>query len=70
MDTKLTPTLKAEGEAREIIRSIQSARKTAGCRLDQEVKVQLPTWPVEFEDEIKKQTLTSRLIKGGELKIL
>ena len=70
IDTELTPMLEAEGEAREIIRNIQSARKTAGCKLDADVKVQLPTWPTEFEDEIKKQTLTSELIKGGELKIL
>ena len=70
LDTKITSELREEGEAREIIRNIQSARKTAGCKLDADVKVQLPTWPTEFEDEIKKQTLTSELIKGGELKIL
>jgi len=70
LDTRLTPKLKAEGEAREIIRNIQSARKTAGCKLDQEVKVQLPSWPKEFEEEIKRQTLASELVKGEKLIIL
>lgn len=70
LDTKLTPKLKAEGEAREIIRAIQSARKVAGCKLDKKVTVVLTSWPEKFVDEIMKQTLSSKLIKGDELKII
>ncbi len=69
LDTKLTPELEAEGQSREIIRSIQQARKDAGCNLAEKVTVTLPDWPKEFEEEIKKQTLTSKLVKGGELQI-
>lgn len=69
LDTKLTPTLIAEGKARDIIRDIQVARKEAGCRLDQKINVELPEWPEEFEDEIKKQTLTSSLSVGSNLKL-
>ena len=69
LDTKLSPQLKAEGEAREIIRQIQQARKEAGCELSEKVTVTLLSWPAEFEDEIKKQTLSEELIKGEKLAI-
>ncbi|MEK7581139.1 MAG: isoleucine--tRNA ligase [Patescibacteria group bacterium] len=58
------------GEARDIIRQIQNARKEAGCELDQFVAVKLPAWPKEFENEIKKQTLTKELIKSDKLEIV
>ncbi len=70
LDTKLTPALVAEGQAREIIRSIQQARKDAGCDLSEKVTVTLPDWPQEFEEEIKKQTLASKLTKGESLSII
>ena len=66
-DTKLTPQLLAKGKAREIIRSIQQARKEAGCRLDESVDITLPDWPIIFEDEIKKKTLVRKLKKGETL---
>lgn len=64
LDTKITPALKAEGEAREIVRQIQSARKEAKCRLDEKISVTLPSWPENFEDYIKRETLTKSLQKG------
>jgi len=70
LDTKITPQLRVEGEAREIIRQIQQARKEAGCKLDEKVIVKLPGWPKEFEHEIKKQTLTAQLVKGSNLQIV
>ncbi|MBI3282701.1 class I tRNA ligase family protein, partial [Candidatus Curtissbacteria bacterium] len=69
LDTEITPELKAEGEARELIRQIQQARKDAGCALDEKVEVFLPSWPKEFEELIKKETLTSSLVKGTSLEI-
>ena len=59
----------AEGEAREIIRQIQIARKEAGCDLSEHVVVTLPNWPKEFEEYIKKSTLSKKLIKGKEFAI-
>ncbi|MEX2028844.1 MAG: class I tRNA ligase family protein, partial [Candidatus Curtissbacteria bacterium] len=69
LDIKLTPALEAEGRAREIIRGIQQARKDAGCDLSETVEVLLPDWPKEFEQDIKKQTLATKLTKGTELSI-
>src|SRR5258708_4551572 len=64
LDTELTPDLKAEGEAREIMRRIQDERKNLKTDLDEKVDVTLPTWPKEFEEEIKKKTLINNLSEG------
>ena len=41
IDTELTAELRAEGDARELQRAIQDARKEAGVELDDEVKVRV-----------------------------
>lgn len=69
IDVNLTPALKSEGEARDLIRDIQVARKEADCRLDQKISIELPSWPKDFEQEIKKQTLAAAITKGDTLKI-
>ena len=69
LNTEMTPVLKAEGEVRELIRQIQEARKTQGCALDEKIIVYAPSWPKDFEDYIKKQTLAEKIIEGKELKI-
>src|SRR3989344_3592733 len=58
-----------EGEAREIVRQIQQARKETGCGLGEKVIVMLPSWPKEFEDYIKRETLAKSLIKSSKLEI-
>ncbi|MCX7928096.1 MAG: isoleucine--tRNA ligase [Patescibacteria group bacterium] len=65
LDTTLTKELKAEGEARRIIRLIQDERKRLGTSLDEMVNVSLPDWPKEFEEEIKKKTLAKNISKGN-----
>jgi isoleucyl-tRNA synthetase len=70
LETELTPQLQAEGEAREIIRQIQQARKEAGCALDEKVTVKLPAWPKSFESQIKKETLSDNLVKNSTLEIV
>lgn len=70
VDFTLTPELKDEGEARELIRKIQIMRKVAGCALDQSIRVELPTWPKAFEEQIKRETLTTELICGKNSRIL
>jgi isoleucyl-tRNA synthetase len=69
LDCQLTPELEAEGKARDLVRDIQEARKTARCRLDEKVIVHLPAWPEKFEEYILHQTLASKIIKANSLRI-
>ena len=64
LDVKLTDALKVKGEVRDIIRMIQEERKKLGTALDEKVSVTLPSWPSEFENEIKKKALVASLTKG------
>lgn len=69
LDVTITDELKKEGQARELIRAIQIARKEAGMKLDEYVIVYAPEWPKEFEEEIKKLTLTKTLQTGDLIKV-
>lgn len=64
IDLEITPELQAEGEARDIIRSIQEERKKLGTSLEEEVIVTLSDWPKQFEDEIMRKALVKELKKG------
>ncbi|PIS09579.1 isoleucine--tRNA ligase [Candidatus Beckwithbacteria bacterium CG10_big_fil_rev_8_21_14_0_10_34_10] len=70
LNTKINPELQKEGQARDLIRQIQNARKNAKCGLDQLITVYLPSWPEEFEKEIMRKTLVKSFKKGKELKIV
>lgn len=69
LNTELTAELIAEGEAREIVRQIQEARKEAKCGLKSKIEAILPKWPKDFEEYIKEKTLTVNISKGEELTI-
>lgn len=69
LDLNLTPELKAEGEAREIMRSIQKLRKEAGLSPSEKIKVSAPNWPENWKDQIEDHT-NAELVKGDELKML
>ncbi|MCL4354070.1 isoleucine--tRNA ligase [Patescibacteria group bacterium] len=64
LDKNITDELRREGQAREIIRSIQAERKKIGTRVDEYINVFLPDWPMAFEEEIKKKALIKSLKKG------
>ncbi len=64
LDTHITPQLRAEGEARDIIRKIQAARKKAQLLPQQLIVVSLPNWPHEYEEEIKEKAGISAIKKG------
>jgi isoleucyl-tRNA synthetase len=68
LDTKLTPELLAEGEARELIRSIQKLRKEAGLTLTQDATVTVPKVPKGWQQEIEQKTHT-QLKNGAEIKL-
>lgn len=69
LDIQLTPDLIAEGEARELIRSIQQLRKVAGLQASDQVEVQAPSWPTDWKSHIEKTTHT-RLVQGDQLTII
>lgn len=66
-DTVITDYLKDKGLARELVRSIQEARKASECRLNEVIDLTLPGWPKSFENEIKRKTLIRNLEIGDEL---
>ena len=70
LDTKITSGLEREGQARELMRAIQEARKKANCQLNEWVIAELPDWPKEFAKEIKKKTLVRQLRKGEKVAII
>lgn len=67
IDLRLTPKLKQEGLAREIIRNVQKARKDAGLNVDDRIELQLGSHHQDIidilnsdlVDLIKRETLTS-----------
>jgi isoleucyl-tRNA synthetase len=72
MDLKLTPELKREGLARELIRHIQNARKQAGLNVDDRINLKIGSESAEimkafeeFKDEIYRDTLATGEL-GGE----
>ncbi len=69
LDTDITRELKEEGDARDLIRSIQSLRKEANLDLKDKIKVFAPTWPQNFETEIKSKTLAESIEKSDQLKV-
>lgn len=69
LDTELTPELKDEGIARDLMRDIQGARKAAGLKPSAKVVVELPEWPHSFEDEIKAKVGATELKTGATLKV-
>jgi isoleucyl-tRNA synthetase len=67
-DLKLTPELKEEGVARELMRNIQKLRKAAGLNVDEIVTVYCPDWSEKWKTEIENHTST-KLVKGETLKL-
>ena len=69
IDTEITPELKREGLAREIIRHVQSARKKAGLSVDDRITLQLETADSELRqaiDECATAITTETLATFGE----
>ncbi len=69
-DTQITPELKEEGEARDLIRQVQEARKIAGCGLSEKIKLGLPSWPKNFEEEIKNKTFSQEIVHTEKIEVI
>lgn len=68
LNTTLTPELVREGMAREVIRHVQSMRKTSGLNVDDRITLELHTDATElreaineYSEEIARETLTTSL---------
>ena len=70
LDTTLTPELKAEGEIRETIRSVQEERKSQKAGMDQKIRlyVPVPSDPKLLE-QLKRQTLAEEIIPSDTMHI-
>jgi len=67
LNTEITDELKREGEARRLIRLIQKMRRDAGVGLADKVEAGLTDWPEEYEEMIKRETLTEKLVRSKEI---
>jgi hypothetical protein len=70
LNPELTESLIDEGQARDIIRQIQAARKEMDIATNDTVSVTLPKWPASFADYIKKKTLATQLSRGETFKVI
>ena len=69
LDITLTPKLKAEGWARDLVRDIQKERKKLGLKPDQSIKLYLPDWPQDFESYLLDKTKAVNLERAANLRI-
>ena len=64
LDTEIKHELKAEGEARDIVRKIQEERKMIGTKLDERVNVTIESYPESFVEYIRTNALVEELSNG------
>ncbi len=73
LDTKITPQLQMEGDARGLIRKIQVLRKEKRCKIDERIIVTLPNEYKKLTEElinlIKSETLAKDILWKDTLEI-
>lgn len=73
----LTPKLLAKGEARQLVRKIQTLRKNVGLAIDKIVQVSVPAammdWPTSLQQELREQVeqkTNTKFVAGEKLDLL
>jgi valyl-tRNA synthetase len=69
LDTNLTPELVAEGEYRDLVRSVQVMRREQKLDLKDRIRIFAPQWPKSFESDILMKTLSDSIEKSDSLRI-
>lgn len=69
LDTAITAELKAEGEARELIRTIQQLRKDHGLSMNAHATIAMPSWPAKWQATIEDKT-NATLQVGSQTQLL
>jgi len=69
LDTTITSELQAEGDYRDLVRTIQVLRREQQLDLKDKIKISAPSWPTNFETEILAKTLAVSIEKSDTLKI-
>jgi len=70
IDTEITPELRAEGLAREVVRRVQDLRKQAGFNIEDRIKTWFSSGDVlagvieDWRAYIKAETLSVELVRG------
>lgn len=69
LDINITPELKEEGEARELIRQIQQLRKESNLTLKDRITIQAPTWPKKFQQLVLTSTAADSITEAKKLEV-
>lgn len=73
LDTEITPELKAEGEVRKLIRTIQALRKEKGYTIDERIRLELPeeyrSLPEHLRGEVARATLADAIVWGDQISV-
>jgi isoleucyl-tRNA synthetase len=71
LDKRITPELRREGRAREVIRFVQKARKDAGLNVDDRIVLGLKTSDAELQKAIDewRATIEAETLTVGALEI-
>ena len=66
LDKTITPELRKEGYARDLIRAVQSARKKAGLQMDDKIRLSLSCEiPENYEGMVKSEVLADNIDRTG-----